>query len=259
MENEITILSVEKKKTAYQVITSQGDYILDEDIILRYYVFKDKVFSGKDFKKILSDQDITKNLQKVIRYLKYGARSEAEIKKYLGDGKGWVIIKKRLTDLGYIDDVRYAKTIVDYYIRSRKGPSFIQQTLFEKKVSKKIIDQALLVYTDEIEQDVIRHLLLKEQQKNQDKPIAKQKQLIISKLIRNGFSLSKITHELNEIDLVDQSGPKLRSDYEKLLRKFSMQSLDQNEQHARIVSSLLAKGYDYQAIRQVMKTESLFE
>jgi regulatory protein len=259
MENEITILSLEKKKTQYLVKTTEGDYLFHEDVILRYYIFKDKVFPISEFKKLLLDQDMTTNFQKAIRYLKYGPRSEAEIREHLGDIQGWVTIKKRLSALGYIDDERFAKTMMDYYIRSQKGPAYIRQMLIQKKIGKSIIDQTLQTYTDEIETDVIRHLLVKEQLLHDKEPIAKQKQLILSKLIRLGFSSGPINHCVKEMTFVNNSGPKLKSDYEKLHSKYTKANLNPTECNKKIIQALLIKGYDYQNIRQVMKIDHDFE
>ncbi len=254
MENDVTILAVEKKKTGYKISTSEGDYAVDEDTLLRHMLFKDKVFTAQEFKKILVDQEISLQFQKAIRYLKYGMRSEWEIKTYLGDIKGWATIKKRLASLGYINDRQCAKVLVDYYKRNHKGPALIELKCQEKKIAKALVEEVLAEYDEEEQLTIIQSIVEKERSLHQDQPLIKQKQLLQNKLIRDGFASSLVHHVLNQCDFVDQSDERLKKEFVKLQEKFAGRELSTREANQRILSVLLAKGYTYEQIRKMITT-----
>ena len=52
--NDVKIISVEAKKSYYLVTTSINDYKFDEDTIVKYEVFNDKVYDKKEFDFILN-------------------------------------------------------------------------------------------------------------------------------------------------------------------------------------------------------------
>lgn len=251
MENEIRIISLAKKKNKYIVTTEENEYIFDEDIIVKHLIFKDKIYQKEEFKKIINEQVKSLSLQKALNYLKYGPRSEEEIKAHLQDTQAWGYIRKRLLELGYINDDYYAKTLCDYYQRANKGPLYIKQKLKEKKIDNKIIEEVLANYSVELEEEAINKLLDKEMKLLIKKPLAKQKQILIAKLHRNGFSLDLINEVLRKTKLIEQSDGELKKDYQKLLNKFRTYQISEGEKNKRMITALLAKGYSYEKIKEI--------
>ena len=46
---EITIISIEKRKRSskFNIITTEDDYIVSEDMVIKHHLFKDKTFTEK--------------------------------------------------------------------------------------------------------------------------------------------------------------------------------------------------------------------
>ena len=253
MENEIKILAVHKIKTKYKVTTEEDEYLLDEDVVIKYLIFKDKIFSKEEFKKILIEQTKSAAFTKVLQYLKYGPRSEWEISNYLQDQSTWPHVRKRLVELNYLDDARYAQTMLDYYQRNNKGPRFIQQKLLEKKVNISLIDEVLLTYSKESQLEIIENIILKEKNFLSTKQKKKKKQLLTTKLLHAGFLLQDINTVINNTSFIDDSQKELEKTYQKLLNKFSNYNINENEKNKRIMQTLLSKGYNYARIEKIIK------
>ena len=58
MSQKIKVLSVKKKRKKYKVETNLDSHTLEEDIIIKYNIFKDKEFEEKEFKKILEENKV---------------------------------------------------------------------------------------------------------------------------------------------------------------------------------------------------------
>ena len=54
---EITIISIEKRKRSskFNIITTEDDYIVSEDMVIKHHLFKDKTFTEKEFKQVIED------------------------------------------------------------------------------------------------------------------------------------------------------------------------------------------------------------
>ena len=145
MIKEIMILGLEKKPRSkkYKVITSGDDYTFSEDMIIKYQIFKDKVFTNKEFEKILADSLKDDYFNKVLNYISASPKSEFEIVKYIHEkesktkdkltNKQIYEIISRVKELGYLNDESLCDSVLDYYIRNKKGPLFIKNKLKDKK------------------------------------------------------------------------------------------------------------------------------
>lgn len=260
---EIKILSLEKKPRSkkYKVITSTDTFTFNEDTIIKYMIFKDKVFEQKEWNKVLEDAITDEYFNKVLNYLGSSYKSVYEIKKYLYDKskKNNVKIKEkqiediisRVSSLGYLNDEMLSKNVCDYYYRSNKGPLYIKAKLSEKKVDEKTIDLALMSYSNEMEEEAITRLLTKE--KNDKYPLKKYKLMLTNKLIQNGFSKNVIERVLNSWAFEDKSDDLIVKDYDKIIRKIDKKELTNYERKQYIINSLLNKGYDYHTINDYLK------
>ena len=260
---EIKILSLEKKPRSkkYKVVTLTDSFTFSEDTIIKYMIFKDKVFEQKEWNKILEDAITDEYFNKVLNYLGSSYKSIYEIRKYLHDKSKKNNIKlnekqiediiHRVRSLGYLNDEMLAKNICDYYFRSNKGPLFIKAKLSEKKVDEQTIDLALLSYTEEMQEEAITRVLTKE--KNEKYPLKKYKLMLTSKLIQNGFSKHVIERVLSSWTFEDKSEDLIVKDYDKIIRKMEKKEFTNYERKQYVINSLLNKGYDYQTINEYLK------
>lgn len=253
MENEIKILSIEKKKDKYRVITNENEFVFDEDTIIKHLVFKDKVFTKDEFTLILDDLAINTGFNKALRYLNYGLRSIYEMKTYLKELTNIEKVIKKLQDLGYLNDDAYAKNYLDYCKRNNKGPIFYKNKLLEKKIDKTIINKYLEEYSYNNQLDIMMSIINKEIKKLSTYPLKTQQRLLISKLIRNGFVSEVIYETVNRLELIDESEDSLKRDYEKQTLKLRNKDITDSEKKQRIIANLLNKGYEYRKIVEIIE------
>ena len=259
---EVKILGIEKKERSkkFKLITTEEDYLISEDMIIKHYLFKDKTFTEKDFKKIIEDILEDEYFNKVINLLSISLKSEYEIikyihanetknKTYLKDNQIQNIINK-LKQLNYIDDNKLSISLIDYYIRNNKGPLYIKQKLKEKKIDETIINANLKVYTSDIEEEIIVKIIKKENNKNL--PIKKFKLNLSNKLLRNGFSSNLVYKLIDKLVVEDNSKELIEKDYLKALNKVSKKEKSESEKKQLIINYLLSKGYEYQLIKEFL-------
>ena len=263
---EIKILGIEKKERSkkYKLITSEEDYVVSEDMIIKHYLFKDKTFTEKEFKQVIEDILEDEYFNKVINLLSISLKSEYEITKYIhtNESKNKTYLKEKqiqniidkLKQLNYIDDNQLSINIIDYYIRNNKGPLYIKQKLKEKKIDENIINSNLKVYTSDLEEEIIVKIINKENNKNL--PLKKFKINLSNKLLRNGFSHNIVYRLIDKLVLEDNSENLIEKDYLKALNKVSKKEKSESEKKQLIINYLLSKGYEYSLIKEYLNNSS---
>lgn len=260
--NKIVIESISQKKNSkkFVVKTSEEEYVMTEDTIIKFHIFKDKEFSKMDFKKIIYDIKINESFNKVLNYLNYGPRSEYEIRLYIQKNdkektlkvKDYNEIIARLRSLNYVNDELYAKQIVDYY-KATKGKNYIKQYLREKRVDNSIIENSILLIEDDEEIEIALKIANKYVQTIRKYPFKKQKEMTMNKLLRSGFSSNLISKIISKIDFIDESDFSLKKDYLKIIKRLEKKDMSCYEKKQYILNSLLAKGYEYKNINNIIK------
>ena len=252
--NNVKIISVEAKKSYYLVTTSINDYKFDEDTIVKYEVFNDKEFDKKEFEKIVKYNEEQIAFNKVIRYLGYGPRSKLEIIKYLKE-KGIDNYKptiKKLIEYGYINDEKLANDLVNYYMELKKGPLYILKKMDEKGIDDSIKNKTISLYDKDTELDLCYLVSQKELDTLTKYPIKKQKMSLYSKLLSKGFNSDVIRFTIDKLEFIDDSIDSLKKDYEKLVNKVNKKEMSDSEKKSYIIERLLAKGYEYKAIKTIL-------
>ena len=266
MANKVEVIKIKSirlkssKNKKYIVETdyeADEEYTLDEDVIIKYGILKDREFSETEFKKILKDASLQDLVAKALNYISYGMRSKHEVYAYLDtkntDNKfsqnDLIEVVSRIKKLGYIDDLKYANGVIDYY-KKTKGKNYIINKLKEKQVDNAIIEDAILKYEDSEEEATSFKIGDKVSTQYRKYPISKQKTLITQKLYRDGFSADIIKHTINKLDLKDESDETLIKDFNKLNKKY--EGIDPYNKKMKIVSSLLRKGYEYSKIQKLV-------
>lgn len=259
---EIKIIGLEKKLKSkkYKLITSEEDYTISEDMIIKHQLFKEKTYTEKEFKKVIDDILEDEYFNKIINLLSISLKSEYEIiqyihtneyknKKFLTQKQIDNIIKK-LKQFNYINDELLANSLLDYYIRNNKGPLYIKHKLVEKKIDENIIKLVLEQYDSKKEEEIIIKILLKET--NHNLPIKKYKINLINKLIRNGFNNSLIYKLVDNLEVEDNSEELIEKDYLKVLNKVNKKDKSESEKRQLIINYLLYKGYEYSLIKKFL-------
>ena len=108
-----------------------------------------------------------------------------------------------VTSFHYLDDERYTRDYITYYINARSRKR-IEMDLLHKGIEKSLIDSMFQELTDDCEEDkeeeIIREFL-KKKKFHPDEMDESQKRKIIGSLYRKGFSLDKIYKVLNKFDI----------------------------------------------------------
>jgi regulatory protein len=247
--SDIKILNVSKQGKKYKVETSLKEYIFTADTIIKFLISKDKVFSETEFTEAIKYDSFSVVLNKTLNFLSYQNRSVQEVRNYLTqrtDSEETEKIIKRLTDLGYLNDSDYANSYLDYVLRNYKGPRFLEENLKSKGIDEALIKETLKKYDDELEKKILSEFIEKHKNKQKNKPLKKQKLLMMQRSQRAGFNFEAISDCLKKTDFVDESEDQLAKEIEKLANKYS--ELDSRGQRDKIISRLMRLGYTYSDI-----------
>jgi len=251
--NKIESLKKLKKKGMYEITINGIDYKITEDLIVENILTKGKELTDLELDE-LKDQIVNDNLLvKVYNYISYQFRSEKEIIKYLEELNATDTqindIVNKLKMLNMIDDDNLSKSILNYIIAQLKGPKAYKQKLYERKID--IIHS----YDDETQLETINKSIEKNKDKNTKYPIIKQKNLLVQKLLRDGFEEKYVFREVDKIEFVDDSDDKLEKEVEKLKLKYSKYS--KYEMKNKIINNLMSKGFSYSKIKKYITDEKI--
>lgn len=250
MTKEI-VLSVRKLKLKYKVETTENKYSFSEETIIKYSLFKGREITKEELDLILAEEIQFALMNKAINYLSYQARSVSEVRKYLIEKEATesiadVIIEK-ISNLGYLNDEALVKSLLDYVIRSKKGPRILEQKLTQKEIDEDLINSTIRKYSEELEEEVVADLLESLLPRYKTYPKKKQKMLVYQKLLRDGFSSEVINNYLNRANFIDESDEELLHDIKKLLNRY--EEVDYKTR-SKVINKLMNKGYEYSKIME---------
>ena len=235
-----------KSKNLYLVTIDDEDYKVTDDLIVKYALSKDKKINDFTYDEFIKDVGLDYYYIKVCNYISYQFRSENEIRDYLKSSgcseEGIEALITKLKNVSLIDDKMLSQFILNSMINNLKGPKAYANKLFERKVL------AQANYDKDIEIEVLEKSIEKNKDKYVKYPSKKQKNCLIQKLLRDGFSENLVFKEVSKLKFTDNSYETLQRDYEKLLRRY--QDLDKSERKRKIITSLLNKGYAYSEVNK---------
>lgn len=244
-QNKINSIKKLKKKGMYEITINDDVYKVTEDLIVKYYLIKDKILTDDELDLLKSKIEDENILLKVYNYISYQFRSEKEIEDYLyalnANNLQVSDIINKLKMISLIDDDSLSKSILNYTIAQLKGPKSYKKKLYERKIS------IVYDYTEEDQLETINKAIEKNKDKNIKQPITKQKNLLINKLLRDGFDEKYIFSEVNKINFSDESNETLKKEIERLKIKYSKYT--DKEIRNKIINNLLSKGYKYTNIK----------
>ena len=254
MEKEL--VKVEKviaKGKKYQVFVDINDeeYKFSENQIVTNRIIKGAIFTIEEWNEIINSQNTSLLFDQMLHFIDYKLRTKKEVIEKLiskkAEQKDIDIVIERLEKINYIDDERYVSLFVQDAIRDLKGPSYIKFTLEQKGIENTIIIRELEKVDDLVFEENASVLATRYQKTINNHPANKQKELIMQKLARNGFSYDVMNKVIRNISFKEDDLEKLKEEYVKIFART-------NDVH-KTITSLMQKGYRYEDIKKVNKQE----
>lgn len=217
----------------YKVNIEKEEYIIYEDIILKYNLLSKKEISKKELDKYLDNNSFYDAYYKAIKYINVKLRCEKELDTYLSklDYNKKVIkeVIEKLRKDGYLNEDIYVKSYINDQINLKNiGPLRIKSDLLKLGLNKDMIEANLEIFTKDIQREKIEKLVNKELKLNKNKSSLILKQKIMNMLREKGFYLEDITDILENIDIDDKDiyEKEYKKIYDKLSKKYSGDNLE---------------------------------
>lgn len=216
----------------YKVIINNEEYILYEDIILKYNLLIKNV-NEKDLTKYLKENKRFEAYYVALKYIKAKLRTKKEIEEYLSkkDYNDFDIdyAVARLEQEKYLDERVYAKSyILDAINLKNIGPNKIVVELTNLGIDKVTVLDELSMFTNFIEKEKIYKYIEKSIKSNHNKSSYILKNKIKQNLINLGYDLNIINKCLGEYDIDDNEvyQKELEKVKNKLSRKYTGKELE---------------------------------
>lgn len=175
-----------KKSDKYEVeFDNLTILILKDEILFKYALNKESVLTDEKAKEIIFENEKLIALEKAFNLLSKTFKTQKEMFFYLKNKNFSVesinFVLEKLKSYNYIDDLSYAKNYVEEKSKVY-GKRLMRQKLFQKGISKEIIDQVLQIEQTDIVKNICEKFM-KNKEKNQQN-----KQKLYRFLLSRGFS-----------------------------------------------------------------------
>lgn len=206
---------------------------IHEDLILKYSLLLSKQVDSKLLEEIQKENQVYEIYEVALKYLKIKLRSHKELKAYLSK-KGYIeeqinTVVEMFSKQSYLNDEVYATSFIhDKILMSSYGPNKIKSELSQVGIPNEIIEEKIVIFTEELEKERIEKLVNKQIKTNHNKGSLVLKQKIQSYLINLGYQQTLINQALNGKKLVNDNIYKKEYDklYNKLSKKYSGKELE---------------------------------
>ena len=228
----------------YKVYFDDKDYIIYEDVILKYNILSKKNFSTSDIKTYLTDNSFYDCYYKSIKYINIKLRCEKELVLYLKKSFSPCLIEKVLSRLkkeGYLNDSIYVKAYINDKINLKDdGPLKIEKDLLSLGFSKELIDSNISIFSNELERVKINKIINKYVTRNKDKSSYYMRKKLYNVLLMKGYHSYLIKESLENTYICDDEiyEREYKKLYNKYKDKYSEEKLD-----FLIKSKLYQKGF----------------
>lgn len=198
------IEETDKRKVMVYVDEGEG-FPLYKGEVKRYGIREQTDLSESDYRHIISDVLIKRGKERAMHILQGADKTEKQIREKLEKGKYPVIVIDEVIDFllkyDYINDYNYAVSYIKAYslIQSER---LMREKLRQKGVNREIIDTAMEAAMREVDYDsegIIINILRKKKYNN-DTADMKEKNKIISHLLRKGFRYDDILEAMRHYE-----------------------------------------------------------
>lgn len=252
---------IRKKKKTYMLLSNDEQIVINEDVVLDYYLYINKEISPSDLKRIKESVQMHDALQVAYNILSHGLYTKKEIKtKLQAKQYNLTIIEKvikKLIDLNYLNDERFASEYVDYATSKGYGPRKIKSELIKKGINDQIINKLTLENQEEKNIELVVDKFINKQ-KNSN--YQKKYQYLYNRLLVLGYDASLIKETLDKKLYFDEDieSSALKTDLEIAIRKYQKKYCDKELTKA-LYNYLMKKGYKYDTIYEVLKESDIYE
>lgn len=192
----------ETDKRKVMVYLDEGEsFPLYKGEVKRYGIMEQAELSESDYRYIISDILIKRGKERAMHILQGADKTEKQIREKLENGRYPIIVIDAVIEFllkyDYINDYNYAVTYIRTY-STRQSERLMREKLRQKGVDKEIIDTAMTDTMKEVDYDSESIILniLKNKKYNNDTAGMKEKNRIISHLMRKGFKYDDILDAL---------------------------------------------------------------
>lgn len=231
----ISKISKQKKNQhRYNIFTKKNGedvylFSVHEDLLIRFNLRKGLELTEEEIKNIQEQEAIYKYYTQAINYLSYRMRSIEEVKRYLKEKEATeeeitYIIEKLLNEK-LLDDLEFSLAYVRTKINtSINGPAKIRNELIQKGVAESIIEEALHIFTDELQIEKLVKFIEKKSGQSRRKSYKEETMLLKRSLLQKGYSQEIIETAFQQAHFEkeeDQELEALRYQGEKIWTKYS--------------------------------------
>ncbi len=236
-----------KKNGTYLLFLENGEQIeLYEEVLLKYELLLSKKLEDQKRENILLENEKWATYYQALHMIQIKARTKKEVeeellkKGYQKENITFSLLK--LSSQNYLDDKRYANSYVNNQIRTTSwGPLKIQNALLKKGVFKEDMEEALSLFTKEIEEEKIRKIVKRMIHGNRSKSVIALKQKIKQHLLQEGYDSILVQDEISKASYQSDTSYKER-EYEKLKKKLERKYQGEELERA-IQMKLFQKGF----------------
>ena len=229
------------------VLEDLTNIIVHEDLILKY-----DLLLTKKLDEVIKEQILKENLNYIayslaLKYISIRMRSIKEMIEYL-DNKGVdKNISNTCTELliknGYLNDEKYTNAyIMDKINLSNDGPYKILRELSTKGIEESIMQNAIIVFSDNMQIDKCTKIVNKLAKTNRKKSLLMFKKKIINHLTNLGYSIEFINMAIKNLTLEDSDDVK-KKEYQKIYNKLS-KKYSGKELEYKIKQKMYALGFN---------------
>ena len=234
----------------YKVELDNGTFLLlYEDVILKYQLLLSKRIDSDLIDEINKDNMLSDVYFTALSSIKSRMKSINDLREFLlrkeypSDMVDDVINK--LISQGYLNDEMYVKSFINnQIITTSNGPYKIKKELLDKKISSDIIDNNLVLFSDEEQINRIEKIVNKKIKANNSRGGYILRTKLYNDLVTLGYASEFINKVLNTISF-ENDNRIAKKEYEKLKKKYS-RKYSGNELERIIKEKLYLKGLSYE-------------
>lgn len=255
-KNGKVIKKIKIKKKAIAIIFSDGEKIeISEEAYSSNYLYVGKKLSSKDIDTLNKITSVKKLSQYALTILSKRHYTEWKMREKLyakgGTKEDVDYVISRLKELDLLNDKEFIEDYLGYAEEKRIGKNKIKQELLKKGIFAEEIEKIRFNSLSELKKAIN---LIPTLEKKYDKYSYQQKrQHVYTALINRGFdpdiANEALGHMSNKVDKDEKN--KLKNDYTKIVNRFK-KKYDGYELREKVMRALIAKGYKYSDVAQII-------
>lgn len=258
------ITAQKKNKQRFNIFLKDGEkdyyaFSVDEAILVKNMLRKDMELTDAELENLMKETSSYKAYSLCIQFLSYRMRTKREIYNYLIkkeiDEEAIPEIIDRLVREKLVDDREFALMFTRTRIQtSLKGPTVVKQEIMEKGVTSEIADEAIELFTYDIQKEKAEKLLDKKSKQQQKHSHFKEKQKLQQHLMEKGFRgdvVKELLEEWNEQKDTSEEWNAVKYQGERLWRRHSKQ-LTGYSLNQKVKQGLYQRGFNREWIEKFL-------